>query len=1135
MRARPLAHGSLLSVLIPDRQLSMPEIYDNLKPETELGHVLRTALAEARSMDACVGYFNLRGWKEVAASVNNLPFAEGDPPAVRLLIGMSQGDHIELRHAMRRAKGIIQRNDNRQASLLKKEIGEALRQQLSFLMPRADDEAALQTLRTQLAQRRVEVRMHLAFSLHAKLYLCHLRDRTAADCKVFLGSSNLTLAGLRSQGELNMDVLDGDATRKLQVWFDARWKDRLSEEANEILIALLDESWASEHPLSPYLIHLKLAYHLSRDARQGLVEFDVPEAIRTRLLEFQAAAVRITARRIMVNRGAMIADVVGLGKTLMATGVALVLQERYGYETLVIAPPNLVDMWQEYMDEYRVHGRVIRRTMVHRELGGLRRFRLVIIDEAHHLRTRTRQDYQAIHRYITGNEPKVLLLTATPFNRSMEDVANQIGLFLSDDARLPVRPEAALRREGVHAFKARYQLDNLDSLAAMRRSGEVEDWQRLLAHYLIRRTRSFIEEHYAQTDGQGRSYLALNQDQTRFHLPRRLPCRLDWVVTADDPAWILESEEVLAEIASLSLPRYRLQEFLDPSVAPDTKEGRVLKDFQTGGRGNLLGITKAMLYKRLSSGGYAFVLSLRRHLLHNLVTLYGVQIGGAIPTGTYRHENISWDDGEEDAPWSSTPFLDPAHSPVSDWSSLARTVWQQVTQEPPSGVNLLRSALFRPELQDSLCADIRILQGILERVPVWDAARDSKLEALANLINRKHGQEKVLVFTEFADTAQYLCRELKKRGVPGGLDLITGNTSNAVAVARRFSPRASGVFPDSTRKQKTVRVLIATDVLSEGLNLQDCSLIVNFDLPWAIIKLIQRAGRVDRIGQMAEEVTVYSLCPTEGVEAVIDLRGRIRRRLSTSAHILGSDERFFGDQEEEEQVRSFFDETSELSALTLADEEIDYASKAYEIWRQAQAQYPDKTRQVEALPDQIHATRHRRQGEGRGVMAYMLSEQGVDRVLFKPAGGPVTGMSPLEALECTACAPDTPGQRRQHDHYEHTAEIWQEAERQTGTRTAGSMAGVRKRAYDRLRDVCLRNEHTLFQPSEENKVAVNALHDYPLTEEANQRLGNALRGGVRSDEDLLELATWLHAEDRLVVALADEDDELRLVCSLGLA
>jgi hypothetical protein len=151
----------------------------------------------------------------------------------------------------------------------------------------------------------------------------------------------------------------------------------------------------------------------------------------------------------------------------------------------------------------------------------------------------------------------------------------------------------------------------------------------------------------------------------------------------------------------------------------------------------------------------------------------------------------------------------------------------------------------------------------------------------------------VLIFTQFADTARYLAREARKAGITH-VEVATGASADPYALACRFSPKSNN---KTMSKADEVRVLICTDVLSEGQNLQDSNVVVNFDLPWAIIRLIQRAGRVDRIGQRAEEIHCYSFLPADGVEQLIQLRSRIRQRLQENAEVVGTDEAFFEDDE----------------------------------------------------------------------------------------------------------------------------------------------------------------------------------------------------------------------------------------------
>jgi SNF2 family DNA or RNA helicase len=188
-----------------------------------------------------------------------------------------------------------------------------------------------------------------------------------------------------------------------------------------------------------------------------------------------------------------------------------------------------------------------------------------------------------------------------------------------------------------------------------------------------------------------------------------------------------------------------------------------------------------------------------------------------------------------------------------------------------------------------LSQDTAALLELLRSHGRWDPQHDQKLIALHTLVTKTHGKDKVLIFTQFADTARYLAREIGRLGVTH-VGMASGASADPYAMACRFSPKSNN---KTVSKAEELRVLICTDVLSEGQNLQDCNVVVNFDLPWAIIRLIQRAGRVDRIGQRAEEIHCYSFLPTDGVENLILLRARIRQRLLENAEVVGTDEAFF--------------------------------------------------------------------------------------------------------------------------------------------------------------------------------------------------------------------------------------------------
>ncbi|MDB9458846.1 C-terminal helicase domain-containing protein [Dolichospermum circinale CS-1225] len=236
----------------------------------------------------------------------------------------------------------------------------------------------------------------------------------------------------------------------------------------------------------------------------------------------------------------------------------------------------------------------------------------------------------------------------------------------------------------------------------------------------------------------------------------------------------------------------------------------------------------------------------------------------------------------------------------------AKAIYELYQNKYQKRFKWLDSRLFKSELKKHLREDALSLLKLLHNCGEWNYQQDQKLQTLQKLITETHENEKILIFTQFADTARYLQECLEKTNITQTA-LVTGKINDPTALAYRFSPESN---KQNILQEQQIRILIATDVLSEGQNLQDCRIIINYDLPWAIIRLIQRIGRVDRIGQKASEILCYSFLPAEGVEELINLRGRLSERLQQNANVVGTDEAFFEDSLSDQEILDLYHEKS---------------------------------------------------------------------------------------------------------------------------------------------------------------------------------------------------------------------------------
>lgn len=1127
----------------------MARIYDNieLKFETGLRDIITTQ-GVVRT-DFCVGYFNLRGWNRIVDEIDHL---EGDYVdeeegrkfrVCRLLVGMQRPDEDLIRSLYAHEDALP---DDRYITQCKKKIAVQFRRQLQLGLPSKQDEWTLRRLVTQMKGGKVCVKLYLREPLHAKLYLAYRPEDHMHPIEAIMGSSNLTFPGLTKQGELNAEFGDSDNARKLSDWFNARWDDRRCIDITADLIEAIENSWAGEQNIKPYYIYLKTAYYLSQEARAGINEYVLDPVFKKALFPFQENAVKIAAKHLLNDKikGAMIGDVVGLGKTITACAIAKIFEDHMSGSTLIICPANLQKMWQGYIDKYDLKAVVISNAQPI-DIETQRYYRLVIIDESHNLRNPQGARYQNIKKFIESQDNSVLLLTATPYNKDYRDMSAQLKLFVSEDQDLGIRPEVEIQAEGGdNQFKHNHSDVFMRSIRAFELSDHVEDWNELMKLFLVRRTRTFIKGNYAKTDDEnGRKYLQF-QDGTKSYFPERIPKAVKYQTEPGDQFNRLYSDQMLSYLSELELPRYGLSQYVKEGTAKAAPkyDRQLLDNLSRAGR-RMMGFCRSTFFKRIDSSGLAFLLTVYRHILRNCVFIYAIDNKLALPVGDENQMPEDYlDDVDLNDIFGGEGHLEPVvtgdsvlkiPTDMDFYMRKAQDYYQLISSK--NNVAWIDSRYFKRTLKQQLNNDCQVLVQMIQYYGAWDPSADKKLNELEKLVTVTHSTDKVLVFTQYSDTAKYIYSQLQRRGI-GQLDIATGDSSDPTAIAERFSPVSNGKADVPEAGQ--TRVLVATDVLSEGQNLQDAHVIVNFDLPWAIIRLIQRAGRVDRIGQHADKIFCYSFFPADGVEKIINLRGRLNQRINEAANVVGSDELFF--EGNQQNLKDLYNEKS--GALDdEEDSDVDLASQAYEIWNQAIKANPKLKDIIPRLDDMVYSTKATNDRFRDGVITYVRTHSGFDLLSWYNSKGEIISQSQKRILKAMECSLNEPAAEPLANHHDLVAQAVKNIKTNSNTNLSGMLGNrfsTRYRMVTLLEDYYKRPSGLFFGEEDKQllKEAINDIYNYPFLDTVKTMLGRMLRTKNMSTDDIVTYVLELYKNNELVHKENEEEasQEHRIICSMGL-
>jgi superfamily II DNA/RNA helicase len=683
-----------------------------------------------------------------------------------------------------------------------------------------------------LRQDDVQVRRNPRRFNHAKCYI--LGDVTA------VGSSNFTGAGLATNAELNALLYQPSAQEKVREWFGRRWKE--GEDAKTELIQILEDSKFGL-PLEPYRMYLKFLYEYYKP------RLEEQERERGKIVEltiFQQDAVNAALRIIPKYNGVLVADSTGLGKTHIGLELLrefIAVKRKKG---LLIAPAQVLNtVWEPKLQDESIKTKNI--TL---ESTGTESFHpedfldydFLLIDESQNYRNPSTNRYGNIMKLLAGGKKKpVILVTATPINNSLMDLYHQLTLMSAGD-------DTHFADLGIKDLRQHFISADRKQLA----SG-IDDITRLLDEVMIRRTRQYILENYEEPR---------LPDGRPLKFPKRDLKKVEYSLTSLFGGAIYK--QVLDTIDQLHLVPYRVDYYL---LTIEEKE-----KFEAEQRATLQRIG---LLKRFESSVEAIRKSINRLIKFYELFAKALDEGKILDSRTFNRILIEMRAKEEE----------------ND-----ETLFEALEEAPTAALTpQYNKRGMKKDVEEDL-KRLEILRQSLERIRPY---ADRKLTALKEKFTEDRvfetDSKKVVIFTQFVDTAKYLYEDLVKDLKGKQVGILTGETDSATRerIIREFAPKAN----KAAYVEKQIDVLVSTDILSEGQNLQDANYVVNYDLPWNPMKIVQRVGRVDRLGSDYDKVTAAVFIPEKELNDILELMERLEEKIRKVSQTIGIEATILGEKE----------------------------------------------------------------------------------------------------------------------------------------------------------------------------------------------------------------------------------------------
>ena len=927
------------------------------EPGATLLDRFKKTLRDVQLFDILVGYFRISGFHQLHESLETIE-------KIRILVGLSvDRTTFDLIEEYRGQNGLDFTSHAR--------ARENLRSRIVAEMEASEDsrrvEVGLRRFIEFLESGKLEIKVYPSADLHAKVYISRFGADDRDFGRVITGSSNFSHSGLVAQREFNVELKNRADVEFALEKFEELWKDAV-EVTEDYVDTLRRRTWLSDD-IAPYDIYLKFLYEYFRedinlDAEEE--SFYLPEGFME--LAYQRQAVTAARKILEAYNGVFIADVVGLGKTYIA---AMLAQQLAG-KILVICPPVLKSYWEDTFFDFGIRGYRVESLgkLDHIIRSGHEKFDYVILDEAHRFRNEATKSYELLHQICFGK--KVVLVSATPLNNALSDIFSLLKLFQTPKrSTIPGVPD--LERFFRRQEKRLRDLDRtdphyLDEVRAV--SAEVRD--KVLKHVMIRRTRSEILTYFSEDlEQQGLSFPVLEE-------PRRIIYTFDAQIEA-------VFNRTIERLKDFSYARYTPLLYLKKTLTP----------LEAQSQRNVGGFMKGILVKRLESSFHAFKRTLDRFIrsYERFIDMYD---SGTIYIG--KDVNIF-------------DLLD-----NDDEEKLLALVEEDRVQQ-------YAAADFHADLRARLAQDLHLLQEI--RQDWGPVSSDPKLEQFVVELkqDRVLKKNKLLIFTESKETGEYLRGKLEGH-FPGQVLFYSsgggqhGSEHLSVPAAREVIK--NNFDPNARYREDDVRILITTDVLAEGINLHRANVVINYDLPWNPTRVLQRVGRVNRVGTGHEQVYVYNFFPTAQSDEHLGLEANVKAKIQAFHDTLGEDARYLTD-EEVVSTHELFGERlyrtlNEKETYEAEEEEGPSELKYLKLLRDIRDNEPNLFERIKRLPKKARSC-HAVPGSRENRLVTFFRKDKLKK-FFLTDGPQAHELTFFEAARYFACAPETPRRSLPDDFFE---------------------------------------------------------------------------------------------------------------------